>query len=32
MDQNKEWLWFHASSLGEFEQGRPIIETIRTNH
>ena len=23
-------LWFHASSLGEFEQGRPVIEAIRT--
>lgn len=22
-------IWIHASSLGEFEQGRPIIETIR---
>jgi 3-deoxy-D-manno-octulosonic-acid transferase len=22
-------LWFHASSLGEFEQGRPVIETIK---
>jgi 3-deoxy-D-manno-octulosonic-acid transferase len=22
-------LWFHASSLGEFEQGRPVIEAIR---
>ena len=22
-------LWFHASSMGEFEQARPIIETIR---
>lgn len=21
--------WFHASSLGEFEQGRPVIEAIR---
>jgi 3-deoxy-D-manno-octulosonic-acid transferase len=21
--------WFHASSLGEFEQGRPIIEALR---
>jgi 3-deoxy-D-manno-octulosonic-acid transferase len=21
--------WFHASSLGEFEQGRPVIESIR---
>lgn len=23
------YVWFHASSLGEFEQGRPIIERIR---
>lgn len=22
-------IWFHASSLGEFEQGRPIIESFR---
>jgi len=22
-------LWFHVSSLGEFEQGRPVIEAIR---
>ena len=22
-------VWFHASSLGEFEQGRPIIEKIK---
>lgn len=24
-------LWFHVSSLGEFEQGRPLIENIRKN-
>lgn len=23
------YLWFHAASLGEFEQGRPLIEKIR---
>jgi len=23
-------LWFHASSLGEFEQGMPVIEAIRS--
>lgn len=23
------YLWIHASSLGEFEQGRPLIEAIR---
>ncbi|MEO6040016.1 MAG: glycosyltransferase N-terminal domain-containing protein, partial [Saprospiraceae bacterium] len=25
-------LWVHAASLGEFEQGRPIIEAWRTQH
>jgi len=25
-------IWFHASSLGEFEQGRPIIEAFRTTY
>lgn len=24
--------WIHASSLGEFEQGRPIIEALRREH
>jgi 3-deoxy-D-manno-octulosonic-acid transferase len=24
--------WFHAASLGEFEQGRPVIEAFRTRH
>lgn len=24
--------WFHFASLGEFEQGRPILEAIRTLH
>ena len=23
------WVWFHAASLGEFEQGRPLIEAIK---
>lgn len=23
------YLWIHASSLGEFEQGRPLIETLK---
>lgn len=32
MDQSKPWLWFHAASLGEFEQGRPIMERIRNEH
>ncbi|MFN4235110.1 MAG: 3-deoxy-D-manno-octulosonic acid transferase [Bacteroidia bacterium] len=25
-------IWFHCASLGEFEQGRPIIEKIKANH
>ncbi len=26
---NSRVIWFHCSSLGEFEQGRPLIEEIR---
>ncbi|MCM1033174.1 MAG: 3-deoxy-D-manno-octulosonic acid transferase [Odoribacter sp.] len=25
-------VWFHAASLGEFEQGRPMIERLRREH
>ncbi len=28
-DKDAEYLWFHAASLGEFEQARPIIERIK---
>jgi 3-deoxy-D-manno-octulosonic-acid transferase len=28
-EQNSKVIWFHCSSLGEFEQGRPIIENLR---
>jgi len=27
-----EWIWFHAASLGEFEQGRPVIEAIKKDY
>ncbi|MBO4487317.1 MAG: 3-deoxy-D-manno-octulosonic acid transferase [Bacteroidaceae bacterium] len=27
-----DFIWFHAASLGEFEQGRPLIEKIRQEH
>lgn len=27
-----KYIWVHAASLGEFEQGRPIIERIRKEH
>lgn len=26
---NERLVWFHAASLGEFEQGRPVIEKLR---
>lgn len=26
---NEKWVWFHAASLGEFEQGRPVIEELK---
>lgn len=29
---NDRIVWVHASSLGEFEQGRPIMEAIRATH
>lgn len=30
VDPSARYIWFHAASLGEFEQGRPLIETIRS--
>ena len=32
VDPNAKYVWVHAASLGEFEQGRPIIERIRLDH
>ena len=29
---NKPIVWVHCASLGEFEQGRPIIEAIKKQH
>lgn len=26
---DKKYIWFHAASLGEFEQGRPVIEQLK---
>ena len=31
-DKESNYLWFHAASLGEFEQGRPLIERIRKQY
>lgn len=27
--KDADWIWFHVSSLGEFEQARPLIEKIK---
>ena len=32
IDPDAQYIWFHAASLGEFEQGRPLIEKIRVEH
>jgi len=29
---NEKRIWIHCSSLGEFEQGRPVIELIKKNY
>jgi 3-deoxy-D-manno-octulosonic-acid transferase len=30
--KNEQTIWFHAASLGEFEQARPIIEALKKNY
>ena len=32
VDPNAKYIWFHAASLGEFEQGRPLMEQIRKEY
>ena len=32
INRNARYIWFHAASLGEFEQGRPLIERIRKEY
>ncbi|KAA6332218.1 3-deoxy-D-manno-octulosonic acid transferase [termite gut metagenome] len=29
VEKDARYLWFHTASLGEFEQGRPLMEAIR---
>ena len=29
VDPTAKYIWFHAASLGEFEQGRPLMERLR---
>jgi 3-deoxy-D-manno-octulosonic-acid transferase len=31
-DEQRTVVWFHCASLGEFEQGRPLIEQLRRRH
>ncbi len=30
--ENHPLAWFHCSSLGEFEQGRPVMEALKSSH
>ncbi len=32
VDPKAQYVWFHAASLGEFEQGRPLMEQLRREH
>ena len=32
VDPESQYVWFHAASLGEFEQGRPLMEQLRREH
>jgi len=31
-EKDAKYIWFHAASLGEFEQGRPLIERIKERY
>lgn len=30
LDKNNKTIWFHAASLGEYEQGLPVMEKVKT--
>jgi 3-deoxy-D-manno-octulosonic-acid transferase len=32
LDKNKRYTWFHFASLGEFEQGRPVLERLKSEN
>ena len=32
VDPEAQYVWFHAASLGEFEQGRPLMERLSREH
>lgn len=31
-EKDARYIWFHAASLGEFEQGRPLMEKIKASY
>ncbi|HLV51114.1 MAG TPA: glycosyltransferase N-terminal domain-containing protein [Flavobacterium sp.] len=32
IDKNQEYIWFHVASLGEYEQGLPVMEEIKAKY
>ena len=32
LNDDEKIAWFHVSSLGEFEQGKPVIEAYKVRH
>ena len=32
LNKDDEWIWVHVSSLGEFEQGLPVIESLKAKY
>ena len=30
--KDEKYIWFHAASLGEFEQGRPMMEQVKAHY
>jgi len=32
LKEGERYIWLHAASLGEFEQGRPLIERLKTQY
>ncbi|MCC8071772.1 MAG: 3-deoxy-D-manno-octulosonic acid transferase [Bacteroidales bacterium] len=32
LEPGRRYVWVHAASLGEFEQGRPLMERLRRDH
>lgn len=32
VDEKRPRIWMHCASLGEFEQGRPVLETLRAKY